>query len=99
MLAILVFSKIILEFWYLFLFNLSLMIYVLVFVQGGNVWRFIWEYNFFDFCCLVGFGFWVFLFMFGIFGFDYGIGFDKFGVDWIIQGLGNFNIIFGFELE
>lgn len=40
----------------------------------------------------------VFLFMFGMIGFDYGFGFDKLGVR-IFSNLGDFNIVFGFELE
>jgi outer membrane protein insertion porin family len=37
--------------------------------------------------------------MFGVLGFDYGIGFDKNGVDRSLSGLGDFNIVLGFEPE
>jgi outer membrane protein insertion porin family len=72
---------------------------VLAFGQGGNAWRRGRDFNPFDFKRSVGFGVRVFLPMFGTLGFDYGIGFDKIGTDRSLKGLGDFNIILGFEPE
>lgn len=94
-----VFSKITLELRYPLSLNPSSTIYVLAFAQGGNAWRSTREYNPFDLRRSAGLGLRVFLPMFGTLGFDYGIGFDKPGADRTIQGLGNFNIILGFEPE
>ncbi|MBV6652226.1 MAG: BamA/TamA family outer membrane protein, partial [Mameliella sp.] len=79
--------------------NPSSTIFVLAFAQGGNAWNSTREYNPFDLRRSAGLGLRVFLPMFGTLGFDYGIGFDKPGAERTLQGLGNFNIILGFEPE
>jgi outer membrane protein insertion porin family len=71
----------------------------LAFAQGGNAWRSFRDFNPFDVKRSVGLGLRVFLPMFGVLGFDYGIGFDKNGVDRSLSGLGDFNIVLGFEPE
>ena len=78
-------------------------IYLHTFVQGANAYKTFGEYNPFELRKSAGFGLRVFLPMFGILGFDYGIGFDK--PDVVADpasGLGNFarfNIVLGFEPE
>ena len=78
--------------------NPSAQIYVLGFLQGGNAWSRMRDYNPFDLRRSAGVGLRVFLPMFGTLGFDYGIGFDK-----NLRGsrnpfdYGAFNIVLGFE--
>ena len=52
-------------------------IYVLAFLEGGNVWYDYKDYSPFDLKRSAGLGLRVFLPMFGLLGVDYGIGFDK----------------------
>jgi outer membrane protein insertion porin family len=94
-----VYSKFTMELRYPLSLNPSSTIFVLAFAQGGNAWTSTREYNPFDLRRSAGLGLRVFLPMFGTLGFDYGIGFDKPGAERTIQGLGNFNIILGFEPE
>ena len=93
------FDKFTLELRYPLSLNPSSTIYVLAFAQGGNSWRELRDFNPFDVNRSVGMGLRVFLPMFGTLGFDYGIGFDKIGADRTLQGLGDFNIVLGFEPE
>lgn len=93
-----VFDKFTMELRYPLSLNPTSTIYVLGFVQGGNAWRNIRDFNPFDFKRSAGLGLRVFLPMFGTLGFDYGIGFDKSGAR-TLQNLGDFNIILGFEPE
>jgi outer membrane protein insertion porin family len=93
-----VFDKFTMELRYPLSLNPTSTIYVLGFVQGGNAWRNISDFNPFDFKRSAGLGLRVFLPMFGTLGFDYGIGFDKSGAR-TLQNLGDFNIILGFEPE
>jgi outer membrane protein insertion porin family len=74
-------------------------IYVMAFAQGGNAWREFRDFNPFDLKRSAGMGLRVFLPMFGVLGFDYGIGFDKPGAERTLKGLGTFNIVLGFEPE
>ncbi|MEL6721368.1 MAG: hypothetical protein AAFP82_21895, partial [Bacteroidota bacterium] len=69
------------------------------FVQGGNTWRSAREFNPLDIRRSVGAGLRVFLPMFGVLGFDYGIGFDKDAPTNSFRDLGTFNIVLGFEPE
>jgi len=57
--------------------NPSATIFVLGFVEGANYYTDIKEYNPFDIRKSAGLGLRIFLPMFGLLGFDYGIGFDK----------------------
>ena len=93
-----VFHKFTVELLYPLSLNPSSTIYVLAFAQGGNAWRSFRDFNPFDLKRSVGIGLRVFLPMFGVLGFDYGIGFDKPG-DLPIKELGRFNIVLGFEPE
>lgn len=102
-----VFNKLTVELRYPISTNPNSTIYVLAFAQGGNAWRNAKDFNPFDMKRSVGGGLRVFLPMFGLLGFDYGIGLDKYtfeqGVgDVPVTGLGNmakFSIILGFEPE
>lgn len=94
-----VYNKFTVELRYPLSLNPSSTIFVLAFAQGGNAWNSTREYNPFDLRRSAGLGLRVFLPMFGTLGFDYGIGFDKPNAERTIQGLGNFNIILGFEPE
>lgn len=93
-----VFDKLTLELRYPLSLNPSSTIYVLAFAQGGNAWRNLRDFNPFDIKRSAGLGLRVFLPMFGVLGFDYGIGFDKTG-ERSFRNLGNFNIVLGFEPE
>lgn len=75
-------------------------IYGLAFIQGGNVWQGLRNFNPFDMKKSVGVGLRAYLPMFGLIGFDYGFGFDKpqliqNGAKW--TSYGQFNLILGFE--
>lgn len=94
-----IFDKFTVELRYPLSLNPSSTIFVLAFAQGGNAWRSARDFNPFDFKRSAGIGVRVFLPMFGTLGFDYGIGFDKVGADRSLKGLGDFNIILGFEPE
>ncbi len=79
-------------------------IYALLFLQGGNAWNQIRDFNPFDWKRSFGGGVRVFLPMFGTLGFDYGFGFDNENIrinnpSASIWDYGNFNIILGFEPE
>lgn len=93
-----VFDKYTLELRYPLSLNPSSTIYVLAFAQGGNAWRKVSDFNPFDVKRSVGLGLRVFLPMFGVLGFDYGLGFDKSG-ERNFRNMGNFNIVLGFEPE
>lgn len=93
------YEKITIELRYPLSLNPSSTIYLHTFVQGGNSWRRSRDYNPFDIKRSVGGGLRVFLPMFGVLGFDYGIGFDKDVQDRTLSGLSTFNIILGFEPE
>ncbi len=97
-----IFNKYTLELRYPLSTNPNSTIYMHTFVQGGNVFKSFREFNPFNVRKSAGFGLRVFLPMFGILGFDWGVGFDK--QDLIEQGAGlgqfaKFNIILGFEPE
>jgi outer membrane protein insertion porin family len=91
------YQKITLELRYPLSLNPSSTIYMLAFAQGGNAWKNAGDYNPFDMKRSVGGGLRVFLPMFGVLGFDYGIGFDKPGDK--LSKLAKFNIVLGFEPE
>ncbi len=96
-----IFDKFTLEMRYPLSLNPSSTIYVLAFAQGGNAWRNLRDFNPFDLKRSAGIGMRVFLPMFGLLGFDYGIGFDKQRLpgERGLKGLGDFNIVLGFEPE
>lgn len=94
-----IFDKFTIEARYPLSLNPSSTIYVLAFAQGGNAWRSLRDFNPFDLKRSAGFGMRVFLPMFGTLGFDYGIGFDRERTGPGLKGLGDFNIVLGFEPE
>ncbi|RMG87330.1 MAG: outer membrane protein assembly factor BamA [Bacteroidetes bacterium] len=74
-------------------------IYVLAFAEGGNAWKKASDFNPFDLKRSAGVGLRVFLPMFGLLGFDYGIGFDRNVGNNTFSDLTKFSIILGFEPE
>jgi outer membrane protein insertion porin family len=93
-----VFNKFTMEVRYPVSLNPASTIFVLGFVEGGNAWRSFRDYSPFDLRRSAGLGLRVFLPMFGLLGFDYGIGFDRNlppGRSW--SEYGQFNFIIGFE--
>lgn len=75
-------------------------IFALLFAEGGNSWNRFADYNPADLKRSVGGGVRIFLPMFGMLGFDYGIGFDKnLGTGRSAWDYGRFNIVLGFEPE
>ncbi len=93
-----VFNKMALELRYPISLNPQSTIFVLGFVEGGNAFRSIKEFNPFELRRSAGLGLRVFLPMFGLLGFDYGIGFDKTNIEnTTLKEKGTFNIILGFE--
>jgi outer membrane protein insertion porin family len=94
------FNKFTMELRYPFSLNPTATIYALAFVEGGNAFISLKDYNPFQLKRSAGVGLRVFLPMFGTLGFDYGLGFDKElspTAKW--SDYGNFNIILGFEPE
>lgn len=96
-----IYSKYTMELRYPVSLNPSSTIYLMAFAQAGNAWQDFESYNPFDLKRSAGMGLRVFLPMFGMLGFDYGVGFDKQQVsgDNFFSRYGNFNIILGFEPE
>lgn len=95
-----VFDKFTMELRYPISLNPNATIYGLAFLQGGNVWQGLRNFNPFDMKTSTGLGIRAFLPMFGLIGFDYGFGFDKpdlieSNVKW--TSFGQFNLILGFE--
>lgn len=94
-----VYNKLTMELRYPLSLNPNSSIYVHGFVQGGNAWSSFREFNPYDMRRSAGFGLRVFLPMFGLLGFDYGLGFDKDPNAPGFEGYGQFNIVLGFEPE
>jgi outer membrane protein insertion porin family len=95
-----IFDKFTMELRYPISLNPSSTIYVMGFMEGGNSWRYIRDFNPFDVKRSAGLGLRVFLPMFGVLGFDYGFGFDKTPsatATNLFSKYGQFNIILGFE--
>jgi outer membrane protein insertion porin family len=93
-----IYDKFSVELRYTLSLNPSSTIYAKIFAQGGNAWESFSDFNPFDMKRSFGAGLRVFLPMFGLLGFDYGIGFDRN----LPEGSGvgeyaRFNIILGFE--
>lgn len=92
-----IFNKFTVEIRYPLSLNPSSTIFALAFLEGGNVWNDFRDYNPFDLQRAVGGGVRVFLPVFGLLGFDYGIGLDKDPNAASFGGFGKFSIILGFE--
>lgn len=71
-----VFNKYTMELRYPIVLSPMSTIYALAFVEGGNAWSRMREFNPFDIKRSAGFGLRIFLPMFGLLGIDYGYGFD-----------------------
>jgi len=97
-----IFNKFTMELRYPLSLNPSATIFGSIWAQGGNSWNSFKEYNPLSLKRSVGFGVRVFLPMFGLLGFDYGIGFDK---PWLdpkstsLKDYAKFSLILGFEPE
>ncbi len=95
-----IYDKFTVELRYPLSLNPSSTIYAKIFAQGGNAWESFSDFNPFDMNRSFGGGLRVFLPMFGLLGFDYGIGFDKDLPDNAEFGqYAKFNIVLGFEPE
>ncbi len=95
-----IYNKFTVELRYPLSLNPSSTIYAKIFAQGGNAWESFSDFNPFEMKRSFGAGLRVFLPMFGLLGFDYGIGFDRNLPEG--TGLGEyarFNIVLGFEPE
>ena len=93
------FDKFTLELRYPISLNPSSTIFILSFLEGGNSWSSLRDFNPFDIKKSAGFGVRVFLPVFGTIGFDYGVGFDKPNIPKGsgLSQYGRFSIILGFE--
>ena len=95
-----IYDKFTVELRYPLSLNPSSTIYAKIFAQGGNAWESFSDFNPFDMNRSVGGGLRVFLPMFGLLGFDYGIGFDKnLPANSEFGKYAKFNIVLGFEPE
>jgi outer membrane protein insertion porin family len=94
-----VFNKMALELRYPISLNPQSTIFGLAFVEGGNAFKSAKEFNPFEIRRSAGVGLRVFLPMFGLLGFDYGLGIDKkvSGSEGLLKSYGRLNIILGFE--
>lgn len=93
-----VFNKYTVELRYPLSLNPNSSIYFHTFFQGGNSWGDFREFNPFELKRSAGFGMRVFLPMFGLLGFDYGLGLDKnLPTGTALGNYGKFSIVLGFE--
>jgi len=98
------FNKYTVELRYPFSLNPSSTIYALAFFEAGNSWNNFQEFNPFELRRATGLGLRIYLPMFGMLGFDYGVGFDKNlpsdgTLGGYLGGYGKFSFILGFEPE
>ncbi len=92
------FAKYTAELRYLILPNPSATVYATTWLEAGNTWNGIKNFNPFDVKRAAGVGLRAHLPMFGTIGFDYGFGFDKLNkTPNKLSGYGAFNFIIGFE--
>lgn len=94
-----IFNKYILELRYPFSTSASSTIYGLTFFEAANGWYSFKEYNPFKLRRSVGVGMRFFLPMFGLLGFDYGVGLDRFDQNTGIKGAAKFTFMLGQEAE
>jgi outer membrane protein insertion porin family len=94
-----IFNKYTLELRYPFSTSASSTIYGLGFFEAANGWYSMKEYNPFKLRRSVGLGMRFFLPMFGLLGFDYGIGLDRFDQNTGIKGAAKFTFMLGQEAE
>ncbi len=94
-----IFNKYQLELRYPFATNPSSTIYGLTFFEAANGWYNFKDYNPFRLRRSVGVGMRFFLPMFGLLGFDYGIGLDRLRPGSGLKAAGKFTFMLGFEPE
>lgn len=96
-----IFNKFTMELRYPISLNPSATVYVLGFVEGGNVYENFNNYKPYDLKKSFGAGLRLYLPMFGLLGFDYGIGFDNGNTQdgSIFEKYGKFRLILGVEPE
>jgi outer membrane protein insertion porin family len=94
-----IFNKYTLELRYPFSTNPNSTIYGLTFFEAANGWYNYKDYNPFKLRRSVGVGMRFFLPMFGLLGFDYGVGLDRYNKNTGIKGAARFTFMLGFEPE
>ena len=94
-----IFNKYTLELRYPFSTNASSTIYGLAFFEAANGWYDFKSYNPFKLRRSAGVGMRFFLPMFGLLGFDYGIGFDRYNPTGGLKGAAKFTFMLGQEPE
>ncbi|MBI2284030.1 MAG: outer membrane protein assembly factor [Bacteroidetes bacterium] len=94
-----IFNKYTLEMRYPLSLNPSSTIYALGFFEAANGWYEFKDYNPFKLRRSVGLGMRFFLPMFGLLGFDYGIGLDRFTPGGAMKDAARFTFMLGFEPE
>lgn len=94
-----IFNKYTLELRYPFSTNASSTIYGLTFFEAANGWYDFKDYNPFKLRRSAGVGMRFFLPMFGLLGFDYGIGFDRYNQTGGLKGAAKFTFMLGQEPE
>jgi outer membrane protein insertion porin family len=94
-----IFNKYILELRYPFSTSASSTIYGLTFFEAANGWYSFKDYNPFKLRRSVGVGMRFFLPMFGLLGFDYGVGLDRFTPGSGLKGAAKFTFMLGQEAE
>lgn len=94
-----IFNKYTLELRYPFSTNPSSTIYGLTFFEAANGWYDFKSYDPFRLRRSAGVGMRFFLPMFGLLGFDYGIGFDRIGPNTRLKDASRFTFMLGFEPE
>ena len=94
-----IFNKYTAELRYPFSTNASSTIYGLAFFEAANGWYKFQDYNPFKLRRSVGVGMRFFLPMFGLLGFDYGIGLDRYNQNTGLKGAAKFTFMLGQEPE
>jgi outer membrane protein insertion porin family len=94
-----IFNKYTLELRYPFSLNPSSTIYGLTFFEAANGWYNMKDYNPFKLRRSVGVGMRFYLPMFGLLGFDYGVGLDRYGPNTKLKDAARFTFMLGFEPE
>ena len=84
---------------YPFSTNANSTIYGLTFFEAANGWYSFKDYNPFKLRRSVGVGMRFFLPMFGLLGFDYGVGLDRFNQNTGFKGAAKFTFMLGQEAE
>lgn len=94
-----IFNKYIMELRFPFSLNPSSTIFGLAFLEAANGYRDVQEYNPFKLRRSAGLGMRFYLPMFGLLGFDYGIGFDRLQQGQGLKNAAKFTFMLGFEPE